>query len=279
MSSQAYARRVQAQAIAVPQPRTFAVTGLGLEGWRPFGIAAAAAVLVSVLFVEWTANRWINDEATIALDDIGEAVAALIAAGSCALAATRNTGRTRWAWSFFAASAFSWALGEVVWSYFEVGRGIEVPFPSAADAGYLLAIPFALLGVFAFTSAPTRLATRSETALAGSIVALSLLFIAWAFGLGKVYESSSATPAAQVIGLAYPVGDIVIATVLVVALRRARRAEVGRLALLLWQVSLWDSLTVGLLPGSEYRRSLRHLPCCWQLAAWPSCLRRMRRSV
>jgi len=233
VSSQAYARRVQAQAIAVPQPRTFAVTGIGLEGWRPFGIAAAAAVLVSVLFVEWTANRWISDEATIALDDIGEAVAALIAAGSCALAATRNTGRTRWAWSFFAASAFSWALGEVVWSYFEVGRGIEVPFPSAADAGYLLAIPFALLGVFAFTSAPTRLATRSETALAGSIVALSLLFIAWAFGLGKVYESSSATPAAQVIGLAYPVGDIVIATVLVVALRRARRAEVGRLALLL----------------------------------------------
>src|SRR5439155_692433 len=135
--SQAYARRVQAQAIAVPQPRTFAVTGIGLEGWRPFGIAAAAAVLVSVLFVEWTANRWISDEATIALDDIGEAVAALIAAGSCAL------------------------------------------------------------------------------------------------GLGKVYESSSATPAAQVIGLAYPVGDIVIATVLVVALRRARRAEVGRLALLL----------------------------------------------
>ena len=169
MSSQAYARRVQAQAIAVPQPRTFAVTGLGLEGWRPFGIAAAAAVLVSVLFVEWTANRWISDEATIALDDIGEAVAAFIAAGSCALAATRNTGRTRWAWSFFAASAFSWALGEVVWSYFEVGRGIEVPFPSAADAGYLLAIPFALLGVFAFTSAPTRLATRSETALAGSL--------------------------------------------------------------------------------------------------------------
>jgi PAS domain S-box-containing protein len=87
--------------------------------------------------------------------------------------------------------------------------------------------------VFAFTSAPTRLATRSEAVLAGAIVALSLLFVAWAFGLGNVYRASAASPAAQLIGLAYPVGDIITATVLVLALRRARRAEIGRMALLL----------------------------------------------
>src|SRR2546429_5988952 len=98
---------MQAQAIAVPQPRTFAVTGLGLEGWRPFGIAAAAAVLVSVLFVEWTANRWISDEATIALDDIGEAVAAFIAPRSFALAATRNTRPTRRDRALFSSSSLN----------------------------------------------------------------------------------------------------------------------------------------------------------------------------
>src|SRR5207253_5841159 len=107
------------------------------------------------------------------------------------------------------------------------------PFPSAADAWFLLAIPLAVVGVVAFTSAPQRLATRSETVLAGAIVALSLLFVAWAFGLGKVYDSSPATPAAQFIGLAYPIGDIITATVLVVALRRAQQAEIGRLGLLL----------------------------------------------
>ncbi|HKB17510.1 MAG TPA: PAS domain-containing sensor histidine kinase, partial [Candidatus Dormibacteraeota bacterium] len=158
---------------------------------------------------------------------------AFIAAASCALAASRNSGRTRLAWALFGASALSWGIGEVVWSVYQVGLGVAVPFPSAADAGFLLAVPLAVLGVFAFTSAPTRLATRSETVLAGAIVALSLLFVAWAFGLGKVYESSPATPAAQFIGLAYPIGDIITATVLVVALRRARRAEIGRMALLL----------------------------------------------
>ena len=236
-------------------PRTITVRGLGTESWRPFAAAAAAAAVVSVLFVAWTANRWVSDSATIAVDDIGEAVAAFIAAGSCGLAAWRNSDRVRVAWSLFSASALSWALGEVVWSWYEVFQGQSVPFPSAADAGFLLAIPLAIAGVFAFTSAPRRLATRGEAVLAGAIVALSLLFVAWGFGLGKVYETSPATPAAQLIGLAYPVGDIVTATVLVLALRRARRGDVGRMALLLGglaSVALSDSMFAYLTANGTY---------------------------
>jgi PAS domain S-box-containing protein len=130
-------------------------------------------------------------------------------------------------------SALSWGIGELIWSWYEVVQGTALPFPSPADAGYLVAIPLAILGVFAFTSAPTRLTTRGETVLAGSIVALSLLFVAWVFGLGNVYETSTSSAAPLLISLAYPVGDIVIATVLVVALRRARRDEVGYMVLLI----------------------------------------------
>jgi PAS domain S-box-containing protein len=232
LSTSAYAQSTH-NPTAVTDRRPIVVTGLGIEGWRPFAIGAAASIVVTVLFVAWTAGRWISDQATIDVDDIGEAVAAFVAAASCGYAAVRNTGRTRAAWALFAASALSWGLGEVVWSVYQVGLGVAVPFPSAADAGFLLAIPLAVAGVFAFTAAPTRLTTRGEALLAGAIVALSLLFVAWAFGLGMVYQTSQATPAAQLIGLAYPVGDIITATVLVLALRRARRAEVGRMALLL----------------------------------------------
>ena len=235
--------------------RTTTATGLGTESWGPFATAAATASVVSILFVAWTANRWISDSATIALDDIGEAVAACIAAGSCGLAAYRNSGRPRVAWFLFSLSALSWALGEAIWSWIEVGRGESVPFPSAADAGFLLAIPLAVAGVFAFTSAPRRLATRGEAILAGAIVALSLLFVAWGFGLGKVYETSPATPAAQLIGLAYPVGDIITATVLILALRRARRGDVGRMALLLGglaSVALSDSMFAYLTANGTY---------------------------
>ena len=234
MSSRAYAPRVQQTAIlAGPQRRPLTVTGLGIEGWAPFAAAAAAALVISVLFAGWTAGHWISDSATVSIDDIGEAVAAFVAAASCGFASARTSGRTRVAWGLFALSALSWAVGEVVWSVYEVGMGVEVPFPSLADAGFLVAIPFAVAGVLAFTSAPTRLATRGETVLAGSIVALSLLFVAWAAGLSNVYATSTQSLATQVIALAYPVGDIIIATTLVVALRRARRADVGRMLLLI----------------------------------------------
>ena len=223
----------QTAILAGPQRRPLTVTGLGIEGWAPFAAAAAAAALISVLFAGWTAGHWISDSATVSIDDIGEAVAAFVAAASCGFASARTSGRTRVAWGLFALSALSWAVGEVVWSVYEVGMGVEVPFPSLADAGFLVAIPFAVAGVLAFTSAPTRLATRGETVLAGSIVALSLLFVAWAAGLSNVYATSTQSLATQVIALAYPVGDIIIATTLVVALRRARRADVGRMLLLI----------------------------------------------
>jgi len=50
--------------------------------------------------------------------------------------------------------------------------------------------------------------------LAGSIVALSLLFIAWAIGLGNVYADVPAVAGVSGVALAYPVGDIIHATVL-----------------------------------------------------------------
>jgi two-component system sensor histidine kinase/response regulator len=209
------------------------VNGFGFRGWRAFTLAATAAALLAAAFVAWTALRIGGDQATVAVDDIGEAVAALIAAGSCGLAAVRTSNRTRLAWALFAASAASWFAGEVVWSVYEVGMGVNVPFPSAADAGFLLAIPLAVAGVFAFTSAPSRLTTRGEALLAGAIIALSLLLVAWALGLGKVYDTSTASPPARLIGLAYPVGDIITITVLVLALRRARRSELGSMFLLL----------------------------------------------
>ena len=232
------------------------VTGFGFRDWRAFSIAATAAALLAAAFVAWTALRIGGDTATVAVDDIGEAVAALIAAISCGLAAARTSNRTRLAWTFFAASSASWCAGEVVWSVYEVGMGVDVPFPSAADVGFLLAIPLALVGVFAFTSAPSRLTTRGEALLAGALIALSLLFVAWALGLGRVYDTSTASPPARLIGLAYPVSDIITITVLALALRRARRSELGSLFLLLGglaSAAFADSAFAYLTASGTYR--------------------------
>src|SRR6266851_3050963 len=201
--------------------------------WRRFAFAALLALVAAVAFLIWTAFRIGGDQSTIAVDDIGEAVASGVAAISLAVAARRSSGRLRIAWALIAAAAASWTLGEVIWSWYEVVQGVSVPNPSAADAGFLLEIPLAIAGILALTSAPSRMATRGEAVLAGAIVALSLLFVAWALGLRAVYDQSQQPVPATLIGLAYPIGDIITITVLITALRRATRAQLGRVLLLI----------------------------------------------
>ncbi|TMF43168.1 MAG: PAS domain-containing sensor histidine kinase [Chloroflexi bacterium] len=152
-------------------------------------------------------------------------------------------------------SAASWTIGEAIWSWYEVFQGIAVPFPSAADTGFLLAIPFAIAGVLTFTTAPRRLATRGEAVLAGVIVALSLLFVAWALGLRTVYDQSQQPVPATLIGLAYPVGDIVVITVLLIALRRASKEQFGRMLILiagLASIAVSDSTFTYLTANGTY---------------------------
>jgi PAS domain S-box-containing protein len=201
--------------------------------WQRFAFAVLLALAVAVAFLIWTAFRIGGDRPTIAVDDIGEGVASGVAAISLAVAARRSRGRLRLAWALLAAAAASWTIGEAIWSWYEVFQGMAVPFPSAADAGFLLEIPLAIAGVLALTSAPSRMATRGEAVLAGAIVALSLLFVAWALGLGAVYEQSLQPVPATLIGLAYPIGDIVTITVLITALRRVGRPQLGRMLLLI----------------------------------------------
>jgi two-component system, sensor histidine kinase and response regulator len=223
--------------------------------WRRFAIAAGLALVASVLFLIWTGFRIGGDKPTIAIDDIGEGVASGVAAISLVLAARRSSGRTRAAWALLGASAASWTIGEAIWSWYEVFQGISVPFPSAADIGFLVAIPLAIAGVLTFTTAPKRLATRGEALLAGAIVALSLLFVAWALGLRTVYDQSQQPVPATLIGLAYPVGDIVVITVLLIALRRASKAQFGRMVILiagLASIAVADSTFTYLTANGTY---------------------------
>jgi len=152
-------------------------------------------------------------------------------------AASRAAGRDRLGWALMSISAGLWAAGEVVWSIYEVGLGVPTPYPSLADVGFLSAVPFALAGIRAFWSAPRGTSSRWRVWFDGVIVALALTSTAWGFGLRTVYESPSATKA---LDLAYPVSDIVVGTVLILAIRRATEQQKGRMAFLLAGVAAYS---------------------------------------
>ena len=200
---------------------------------RVFILAAVAAAAIVLGFVAWIELQLGGERATIAIDDIGEAVAAFAAALCCGWAAMRNSGRQRIGWGLLAASAATWGAGEVVWSVYEVGLGLEVPFPSAADAGFLGAIPLAAIGILAFFTKPRGTSTRFRLWLDGAIVFTALLFVGWIAGLDVVYEAPDTSALDKAIQMAYPISDILIGTIVVLAIRRATGEAQGRLLLLL----------------------------------------------
>lgn len=202
-----------------------------------FNVAAAVTIAASIAYALILRYVWFGDQTVTALDDVGEAVAAALACGACAWAATRAQGRDRLGWTLMAVSTALWAGGEVVWSVYEVGLQVEVPYPSLADAGFLAAVPFAIGGIRAFWGPPRGTAASWRIWFDGLIVAIALTSTAWGFGLRSVWESGSPT---LVLDLAYPVSDIVIGTVLILAIRRAPEQQRGRMALLLVGVASYS---------------------------------------
>jgi diguanylate cyclase len=211
---------------------------MALDGRRrTFVILMAAVAFVSLAYALNIRFLFSGQHAVTAIDDIGEAVAAGIASIACVWAARRAHGKDRLGWALMGTSAGLWAAGEVVWSIYEVGLGVQVPYPSLADVGFLSAVPFAIAGIRAFWSDARGTSARWRVWFDGLIVAIALTSTAWGFGLRAVWDSNSTT---RLLDLAYPVGDILIGTVLILAIRRASNQQKGRMALLLLGVASYS---------------------------------------
>ena len=199
---------------------------------RRFALSAAGAAAISVASIMSDAFQGGGVTISVAVQDLGEAAAALVATIACGFAARRSTGQVRRAWALIGLSALSWGLGETVWSIYEVGFGMDVPFPSFADVGFLTAIPLAVAGILQFPFSPTQLFAKMRVVLDGLIVASALTFAAWSMGLDDLNPSGSIGVLSRVLAIVYPAADILLITVLVVAMRKATPATRILIALL-----------------------------------------------
>lgn len=157
--------------------------------------------------------------------NIGLICAALYAGFACTHRAVQHVDRQRWAWALLAASAFSWASGQMAWTIYESWLGREIPFPSFADLGYLGALPPLFLGLLLLPRASLTTATQLRGLLDGLIVSISLLMLSWELVLGDTLAGGSGSWLTQAIGLAYPVGDVVSAALALVLVARLRHTS------------------------------------------------------
>ena len=187
---------------------------------RPLWLAALAVATFAVLISTGVGGP----HTTLVIDDVGTALAAAAAMVGCARAAWR--GADRGAWVLLGAACLAWTLGEVLWGFYELVLDREVPFPSAADAAYLAAIPLALAGVWWFSRKfRTSTATGVRTIVDGLIIAASLVLASWVLVLGPAYRSGTGGLWEQAISLAYPAGDVVVLIVVLAVLMYSGRGS------------------------------------------------------
>ncbi|MGS0684805.1 putative bifunctional diguanylate cyclase/phosphodiesterase [Nakamurella sp. GG22] len=195
---------------------------------RPQVIVAAifvAAVAVSGYLVSYIAGpdsleaAWVNN--------LAQLVMAVFATVAAAMVVRRHTRSHRRAWLLVTIACGFWAIGQLYWCYVELVQAVEVPDVSAADFFFLA---FTAVMAVAVWPSDGRHTDQIRTLLDAFIIGSSLFVISWVTSVGALAEAANGTDRlATFINLAYPCGDVVVLTMVI--LGASRRVGDGRSSL------------------------------------------------
>ncbi|MET0702995.1 MAG: EAL domain-containing protein [Mycobacterium sp.] len=210
----------------------------GLMGLTKIVAVSGVSAVSFGIFAVWLITGWGGEHTGRLVSDLGLPLAELLAIACAATAARAGAGRDRWGWSALAVGLVGYAVGDGIWAYHELWRGYEsAPFPSVGDAGYLLYPIGACLALLMFPTG-NRDQSQARLALDGVIVAGSFFVISWVSGLRELVESGSESAFAHAVSLAYPLADVVLITVALLVLTRARAGRRGWMGLLTLGIAL-----------------------------------------
>ena len=216
------------------EDRSSPVRGLG---WRPFATAALVEGVFLTAFLAVVGLGLGGSRFDDAITNVAQSVAAVAAAAVCAWAAGRTQGRVRTAWALIAGSATAFGIGQASGGVRQIGL-TSGPTAFFTDAAFLAALALGIAGALRFWDSPRGATSRSRAVLDGLIVFCALTFAAWAFGLRQVYLWPGESLLEQATEVAIPVGEIVLATVVIMVINRGTRQQLGSLLLLLTSVGL-----------------------------------------
>jgi two-component system cell cycle response regulator len=184
----------------------------------PFGLAVCSLLIYAL---------WI----AAGQDTLSESHAAwfndgtMLLAGIACLCRAAVSPRLRTTWVAFGLGLIAWGSGDVYWQQVLVKRD-AIPYPSAADLGYLLALPCFFVGTgHLIKHRVGRFSVASW--FDGAIGALGAAALATALFEPALIGLTDGRPAAVFTNLAYPLGDLLLIAFLTGALvisgvRRAR---------------------------------------------------------
>ncbi len=121
---------------------------------------------------------------------------------------------------YISLGVFSWGVGQMLWSvYYNLIQHTEVPYPSLADGGFILAIPFWSIGIYYLSKATG--AHFSLKHVRGKILlfVIPILAIILSYYLlivlargGSIAITTNESALKLFFDFAYPIGDLLILT-------------------------------------------------------------------
>jgi hypothetical protein len=213
--------------------------------WRAAELKRSESIALSIgfaalliLLVAIAANALFgiggNTAAPSIRDGLSCAVYILVAA-IVALRAIKGSSKRR-SWGVFALGLSLYALGNVLWSFW-IGNLHSPPIPSICDGLWLTLYPLSYAGIVGIARAAEQRKVPVGVWLDGIIAGAGLAAIGSALVFGPVLASVSGSTAAITTELAYPIGDLMLAALIV-----------GVLALRGWRIDrTWGLLGGGFL--------------------------------
>jgi hypothetical protein len=141
--------------------------------------------------------------------------AAGVATACCLRAGLRDDGSTRRFWLLLAGAGAAWTFGEGMWAVYDLVLGGSVPVPSAADLGYLAAIPLAVAALLSHPVNRRETTEHLRATLDGAALATAVLLLGWTFVLGPVWHENDMKTLEGLVTVGYPFGDVVILFLLI----------------------------------------------------------------
>jgi diguanylate cyclase len=219
-----------------------------------FYLTCGALGIAFIVFAAWLIGGWGGPSTVVMVSNVGSLLAGGFAATCAGMTARSSHGRQRWAWSALAIALTGWFFGDAIWVYYELVLAVGTPFPSPADAGYLL---FSIAACVSLILLPIGSVGQSQTRLIldGLTVACSLLVILWTLGLDDVFHRGGESRFVFAVSVAYPIFDLVLLTVALLILTRARvgqRAVITVFTVAMGVMALTDSAFVLINADKRY---------------------------
>jgi hypothetical protein len=145
----------------------------------------------------------------------------------------------RRSWMLLAMGLLAMALGQLVLALYQLVLSVRLPFPSPADAFFLLAYPILIAALVGFIRAYRDAGYALGERYGALSLALALLFGALDYVVLVPILRASATPIERLLNAAYPTLDFVALVPIVLLIRMTQRFRGGSV----WRV--WAGLLAG----------------------------------